>query len=107
MNDRPAPSLRELLIANFALVLMVLSWGAFFPVLERLLLSWDVFSATLSRQLVGSLVLFAGVYAMRGRNPLPVSVPWRRILILGGIGVSIGSLLTSIGVLLSSGLSSA
>ena len=34
-------------------------------------------------------------------------MPWRRVFILGGIGVTLGSLMTSFGVLLSSGLSSA
>jgi drug/metabolite transporter (DMT)-like permease len=86
---------------------MVLSWGAFFPILERILQSWDVFSATLARQICGAAVLMFGVMMVRRREPLPAYVPWRRVFILGGIGVTIGSLMTSFGVLLSSGLSSA
>jgi drug/metabolite transporter (DMT)-like permease len=86
---------------------MVLSWGAFFPVLERILQSWDVFSATLARQICGGAALMIGVVAVRRREPLPATVPWRRIFILGGVGVTLGSLMTSFGVLLSSGLSSA
>jgi drug/metabolite transporter (DMT)-like permease len=86
---------------------MVLSWGAFFPILERILQSWDVFSATLARQICGAAVLMIGVMAVRRREPVPTVVPWRRVFILGGVGVTIGSLMTSLGVLLSSGLSSA
>jgi drug/metabolite transporter (DMT)-like permease len=86
---------------------MVVAWGAFFPVLERLLGLWDIYSATLARQVIGSLVLFAFVLLDRRGTPLPVSIPWGRILALGVVGISFGSLLTSLGVLLSSGLSSA
>jgi len=101
------PSPRDLVLANLGLLLMVLSWGAFFPILERILQSWDVFSATLARQICGAAVLMTGVMAVRRREPLPATMPWRRIFILGGVGVTLGSLLTSFGVLLSSGLSSA
>src|SRR6185295_16759661 len=55
----------------------------------------------------GSLVLAISVVALTRREPLPAAIPWRRILIFGGVGVSIGSLLTSTGVLLSDGLSAA
>lgn len=101
------PSPRDLVLANLGLLLMVLSWGAFFPILERILQSWDVYSATLARQICGAGALTVGVLAVRRREPLPVSVPWCRAFILGGIGVTLGSLMTSLGVLLSSGLSSA
>jgi drug/metabolite transporter (DMT)-like permease len=105
-TQRPL-SLPELLAANLGLLLMIASWGAFFPILERLLRHWDFYSATLGRQLFGSLVLAISVLAFRRREPLPAAIPWRGILILGGVGVSIGSLLTSTGVLLSDGLSAA
>ena len=101
------PSPRDLILANLALLFMVLSWGAFFPILEHILQTWDVFSATLARQICGAIVLIIGVLASRRREPLPQHVPWRRVFILGGVGVTIGSLATSFGVLLSSGLSSA
>ena len=95
------------LAANLGLILMVFTWGAFFPILERLLTRWDPYSATVSRQIVGSAVLFAFVLGTRRTFPLPISIPWKRLLLLGGVGVAIGSLLTSFGVMLSSGLSSA
>jgi drug/metabolite transporter (DMT)-like permease len=98
---------RERLLANFAMLLTVIGWGAFFPILERLLLSWDLYSATLGRQILGTVTLFAVAFADRRRAPLLNVVSWRRVLVLGGIGVSASSLLTSIGVFYSSGLSSA
>ena len=81
--------------------------GRLLPVLERLLLTWDVYSATLGRQLFGTIALFAVLLANPRRSPLPRLVSWRRILLLGFLGVTLGSLLTSIGVQYSSGLSSA
>ncbi len=104
----PAPAVaRDRLIANLGMLLAVFSWGSFFPALEQLLKTWDVYSATVGRQLLGTVALFAFVLADRRRAPLPRMVSWWRILALGGIGVSLGSLLTSIGVAYSSGLSSA
>jgi len=102
-----AVPLRELLVANLGLTLMIFFWGAFFPVLERLLVSWDYFSVTLVRQLLGTAVLFLAVFLQRHRAPLPRVAPWGKILVLGAIGVAFGSLLTSLGVMYSSGLSSA
>jgi drug/metabolite transporter (DMT)-like permease len=98
---------RDRLVANFAMLLTVIAWGAFFPILERLLLSWDLYSATLGRQLLGTMTLSAVAFGDRRRAPLPRAISWRRVLILGGIGVSGSSLLTSVGVFYSSGLSSA
>ena len=100
-------SLREMVLANLGLTLMIFFWGAFFPILERLLLSWDVFTITLARQVVGTVVLYACVMVERQRTPLPRVMSWWPILLLGGVGVTIGSLLTSLGVQYSSGLSSA
>ena len=99
--------LRERVLANLALTVMVLCWGAFFPLLERWLEHWDFYSVTLARQVAGAAVLFLGVFAARHKAPLPRPVPWRRILALGFIGVTVGSLMVSIGVMASSGLSSA
>jgi drug/metabolite transporter (DMT)-like permease len=100
-------SLRELVLANLGLTLMIFFWGAFFPILERLLQSWDVFSITMARQVVGTAMLYVCVLVERQRTPLPRVTSWWPILLLGGIGVTIGSLLTSLGVQYSSGLSSA
>jgi drug/metabolite transporter (DMT)-like permease len=98
---------RDRLLANLAMLLTVIGWGAFFPILERLLVNWDLYSATLGRQILGTITLFGVAFVDRRRAPLPKVVSWRRVLVLGGIGVSAGSLLTSIGVFYSSGLSSA
>jgi drug/metabolite transporter (DMT)-like permease len=99
--------MHERLAANLGLVVMIFCWGAFFPILERLLTRWDVYSATLARQVLGTLVLFALVIAAQRRFPWPQSIPWNRLLLMGGVGVAIGSVLTSLGVLFSSGLSAA
>ena len=93
--------------ANLGMLLTICVWGAFFPVLERLLLTWDAYSATLGRQACSLVALYAVVLADRRRAPLPRLIAWRRILLLGLMGVTLGSLLTSIGVQYSSGLSSA
>jgi drug/metabolite transporter (DMT)-like permease len=71
------------------------------------LLTWDAFSITLARQVMGTAVLFVAVWIEGRHTPLPRITAWRPILILGAVGVAFGSILTSLGVLYSSGLSSA
>jgi drug/metabolite transporter (DMT)-like permease len=102
-----AVTLREMILANLGLLAMIAFWGAFFPVLERLLLTWDAFSITLARQVMGTAVLFVAVWIEGRHTHLPRITAWRPILILGAVGVAFGSILTSLGVLYSSGLSSA
>jgi len=100
-------ALRDLVLANLALLVMISVWGAFFPMLERLLTHWDLYSATVGRQLLGTLVLFPCLFVERRRIPIPGLRSLGRLALLGGIGVALGSLLTSIGVAFSSGFSSA
>ena len=106
-DSNRAVTLRELVLANGGLTLNVAFSGALFPVIERLLASWDVYSITLARQIVGAAVLFLAVFIERRRAHLPRVTAWWPILMLGGVGVAFGSLLISLGVLYSSGLSSA
>jgi drug/metabolite transporter (DMT)-like permease len=108
MGDRNrAVALRERVLANLGLTVMIFCWGAFFPLLERLLYAWDFYSATLARQLLGALVLFIGASAEGECYPPLTTGSCGRILVLGFIGVTVSSLLTSLGVMASSGLSSA
>lgn len=100
-----ATSFREAALANLGLLLVVIAWGAFFPLLELLLEYWDLYSATVARQICGAIVLCCVAFLLGGRWRLPTPMPWRRILILGGVGVSIGSVMTSASVFLSTGLS--
>ncbi|HXQ40467.1 MAG TPA: DMT family transporter [Candidatus Udaeobacter sp.] len=100
-------SLRGLVLANLALLVMIAVWGAFFPMLERLLIHWDVYTATAGRQLLGTMVLFPCLFFERRRIPIPGLRSLGQLALMGGIGVALGSLLTSVGVALSSGFSSA
>ena len=72
--------------ANLGMLLTICVWGAFFPVLERLLVTWDAYSATLGRQACSLIALYAVVLADRRRAPLPRLIAWRRILLLGLMG---------------------
>jgi hypothetical protein len=54
MDDRNrSVALRERVLANLGITVMVVCWGAFFPLVERLLYARDFYSATLARQLLG------------------------------------------------------
>lgn len=97
----------RLLVANLGLLAMAAVWGGFFPVVERLLETWDALSVTLARQVVGSAILLALLTLIERRAPLRRGLPWGRIVLLGAVGITLGSLLTSLAILYSSGVSSA
>ncbi|MBX6322895.1 MAG: EamA family transporter [Rhodospirillaceae bacterium] len=86
---------------------MVMLWGSFFPILERLLRSWDALSVTAARQVVGATALLLLLAATEGRRPVSVRAPAGRTLVLGAVGISLGSVLLSLGVLLSGGIMAA
>jgi drug/metabolite transporter (DMT)-like permease len=98
---------RERVVANLGMLLMVFAWGAFFPLIERVLATWDVYSVTVARQALGALLLAVGVLAQGRPMPGIRHLPWGRVIVLGGIGVALGSFLTSLAVAFSSGLASA
>jgi drug/metabolite transporter (DMT)-like permease len=102
-----AVPLRERVVANLGMLMMVFAWGAFFPLIERVLATWDVYSVTVARQALGALLLAIGVFAQGHPMPGIRRLPWVRVMLLGGIGVALGSFLTSLAVAFSSGLASA
>lgn len=93
--------------ANLGLLLMVVTWGSMFPVLERILETWDALSATVARHTLAVVTMLA-VLALRDRRvPVHGRLPWRRLWVLGFFGMTLTSLLTSYSVYLSSGVSTA
>jgi drug/metabolite transporter (DMT)-like permease len=104
---RPGIGLRERVIANFGLLLNTTVWGTFFPLVEVLLRHWDLFSATAGRQVIGTIVLFATLWLVERKSPFRRGLPWGRMMWLGFIGITLGSLVTTLAVFFSSGLSAA
>lgn len=98
---------RGLVLANLGLLLMVLLWGTFFPLLERLLETWDVYSITAARHGTAVCVLLAVLALRDGRFPLRRGLPWSRLFLLGVCGMTATALLTTLGVYFSSGVSAA
>jgi drug/metabolite transporter (DMT)-like permease len=98
---------RTIVIANVGFLVMVGLWGTFFPILERLLATWDVFSATVARHGLAALVLLSALALRERQVPIHRRLPWTQLMRLGLIGVTMSSLLTSVGVYLSGGVSAA
>ena len=102
-----ATDLKTIILANLGFLAAVTMWGTFFPVLELLLRSWDVISATAGRHSLGVVALFA-VLLLRDREfPLKPHLPWRRLLLLGLIGMTATSFMTTLAIYFSSGVSAA
>ena len=105
-NDR-ASAVRKAIVANIGFLFMVTIWGAMFPALERILQTWDVFSATAGRHTLAVIALLL-VLSLRERAiPIHRGLPWVRLLLLGFFGMSVTSLLTTLSVHFSSGVSAA
>jgi drug/metabolite transporter (DMT)-like permease len=104
---KPGMSLKEATVANLGLVVNVLAWGSFFPVLDLLLKRWDVLSATAARQTVAIVALLVILAAIERRWPLRRGLPWGAVTLLGFVGITLCSLLTTLGVYLASALSAA
>ncbi len=101
------PTVRALVIANLGMVVMIMMWGSFFPLLEFVLKTWDPMSATIARHFLAVVTLLA-VLTLRERVvPIHGRLPWRHLLWLGLIGMTLSSIMTTLGVHLSSGVSAA
>jgi drug/metabolite transporter (DMT)-like permease len=100
-------TVRSLVIANLGMVVMIIMWGSFFPVLEYLLKTWDPMSATIGRHFLAVVTLLT-VLTLRERTlPLHGRLPWRHLWWLGLIGMTMSSIMTTLGVYFSSGVSAA
>jgi drug/metabolite transporter (DMT)-like permease len=107
MSAGRADVVRSAVAANLGLLLMVVIWGAMFPAIERILQTWDVISATAGRHTLAVVALLL-VMSIRERGaPLRRSMPWGRLLLLGFVGMSLTSLMMTLSIELSSGVSAA
>jgi len=98
---------RSALVANLGLLLMVVTWGSMFPVLDRILDTWDALSATITRHALAVVTLLVVLSLRDRRFPVHRHLPWRRLWLLGFFGMTVTALLTSYSVYLSSGVSTA
>jgi drug/metabolite transporter (DMT)-like permease len=89
---------RDLFLANVALLVMVALGGAFFPILEELLKHWDMLSATAARQALAAAALLAALLIREHRLPMLRPGTWRRLWLLGGIAMTVSSMMTSLAI---------
>jgi drug/metabolite transporter (DMT)-like permease len=102
-----SPTLRDVVLANLGFAAAVMMWGSFFPVIELILRRWDVISATVGRYTLAALALFAVLIIRERAFPLTRHLPWRRLMILGLVGMTATSFMTTLAIFFSSGVSAA
>jgi len=107
MSLARTPAVRTAIVANLGFLVMVTIWGAMFPALERILRTWDVYSATAGRHTLAVMALLIVLSLRERRIPMNRKMPWARLLLLGFLGMSVTSLLTTLAVHFSSGVSAA
>lgn len=102
-----ATSPRQLVAANFGLLTMIVFWGSFFPVMERVLEAWDPLSATAGRHMTAAAVLVAIALVTERSLPFRRDLPWLKLAVLAGVGFVLSSICMSLSVLWSSGVAAA
>jgi drug/metabolite transporter (DMT)-like permease len=107
MSAGRADLVRTAVVANLGLLLMVVVWGTMFPAIERILATWDVLSATAGRHTVALVGLLLVMSIHERRVPVRRDMPWGRLLLLGFFGMSVTSLMMTLSIELSSGVSAA
>ncbi|MGH6720069.1 MAG: EamA family transporter, partial [Alphaproteobacteria bacterium] len=76
----------------------VVIWGSYFPVVEALLRGWEPLTLTGVRAILAGATLVALLVTMEGRGALHVGVPWSRVWALGSIGVAGNMTLITLGI---------
>ena len=97
----------ELVVANLGLLAASFFWGSFYALTEHVLATWDPFTVTTVRLVVGALAILLFLGAREGWTAFHVGVPWRRVWILGGIGLGVYMFFLTFGVLYAGAIPSA
>ncbi|MFO0996580.1 MAG: DMT family transporter [Alphaproteobacteria bacterium] len=91
-------SRRDLALANAALAGAIFLWGSFYSSVEELLQTWDIFSATAGRTVLGTAILLLALLLREGPRAFSPTQPWRRIVLLGGVGFGLFCIFITIGI---------
>ncbi len=75
-----------MLAANLGLLLTMLIWGAFIPVLNLVFDRWDPWSLAAIRYWIALPLLALVLRAGKLGPMLPVGIDWRRVALVGGLG---------------------
>lgn len=83
-----------MLVANLGLVLTLIAWGSTAPVIFELLKDWDPISLVAARFILTSVIFAVWLRIAEGSMLGRGAIPWREVLILGGILAVFSILLT-------------
>ncbi len=88
-----------------AMASMVL-WATSFPATGVLLETWHPLAAAIGRQLVGAMALLL-LMGLRGKFHELRVTPWRRVFVIGGVGLSLATIFLNIGIYYSNPITAA
>ena len=97
----------EKALANLSFLIGVTIWATMFPATEYLLSTWDPVSLAFARLIGGGLILLIAFTMSDDLKVVLREIPWRKIFLLGIVGVSSSTLLLTLGIKLSSSLTAA
>ena len=97
-------STKDKVLANLAFFIGVAVWATMFPSTEYLLSAWDPVTIAFVRLGIGGLILVCIFAAFEGLRINTSKLPWRKVFILGILGVSGSTVLVTLGINFSSSL---
>ncbi len=83
-----------MLVANFGLFLTVIAWGSTAPVINELLKEWDPITLVAARFMLTTAIFLVWLRIAEGGFLGRGMIPWRPVLILGGILALFSAFLT-------------
>lgn len=81
----------DVLRGNLAAFVSTILWASAFPVTQHLLLSWDPLPLAAARLGLASAAMLVMAFLSR-QLPIVGTLPWRDIVLLGGLGVAVSVL---------------
>lgn len=99
-QDRDAGAVRadRTNLAIAGVLFTVLLWGSYYPVIEHLLRSWDALTLSCVRNVLAAMTLALLLVVFEGRHAFSAGVPWRRVWIIGFVGVGANILVSAYSV---------
>lgn len=107
MVDPAATTSRERVLANAGVWITILAWSSIFPGLQIVLRGWHPLALAPARVGFAALIMLIYLACTEGLRGFSRGLPWARLFLLGGIGISGYMTLMSFGLVYAGAVSAA
>ena len=107
MIDTDPRASRERMLANAGVWITILAWSSIFPGLQIVLRGWHPLALAPARVGFAAVIMLIYLACMEGTRGFARGLPWMRLFLLGGIGISGYMTLMSFGLVYAGAVSAA